>query len=172
LLNDLVRDSTPLWDGLLHDSFTFHAAFDYLREEHPRVLYIAFDETDDWAHEGRYDRYLQAAHRVDEFVGRLWNFIQSNPRYRNRTTLILTADHGRGTGEGPKGWRDHGKDVPGAEDIWLAVVGPDTPALGERSQTPLIYQNQIAATLAAFLGEDFAAALPRAGKPIRELAPP
>ena len=55
------------------------------------------------------------------------------PQYRGTTTLIVTTDHGRG--EAPQGWRSHGEKVEGSEAIWIAVLGPDTPALGERSET-------------------------------------
>ncbi len=167
LLNTLIAETTPLWDGLLHDSFTFQGALDYFKQHKPRVLYLAFDETDDWAHDGRYDRYLQAAHRVDAYVRQLWQLVQSLPGYRDKTTLLVTADHGRGSG--PKGWREHGKDTAGAEYIWLAALGPDTAALGERSDTEPMWQKQVAATVAGFLGEDYCAAFPAAGQPIAEL---
>ena len=51
----------------------------------------------------------------------------------------------------------------------MAFLGTDTPALGERSKIPAVTQSQIAATLAAFLGEDDAADVPKAGKPIAEV---
>ena len=51
--------------------------------------------------------------------------------------------------------------------MWLAFLGPDTPALGERAHVDAVAQNQIAATLAALLGEDYLAAVPQAGKPIQ-----
>ncbi|HET9152253.1 MAG TPA: hypothetical protein VFN83_11120, partial [Gemmatimonadales bacterium] len=60
-----------------------------------------------------------------------------------------------GRGGDPDGWKDHGSDVPGAGSIWLAVMGPDTPALGERQNVPEIRQAQVAATVAALLGKDF-----------------
>src|SRR5579863_7054005 len=44
------------WDEERHDLFTFEMALDYLKSVKPRVMYIAFDETDDWAHDRRYDR--------------------------------------------------------------------------------------------------------------------
>ena len=53
----------------------------------------------------------------------------------------------------------------------MAFLGPDTPALGERAKVPDVTQSQIAATLAAFLGEDYAVAVPRAGKPITDVLP-
>jgi hypothetical protein len=43
--------------------------------------------------------------------------------------------------------------------------------LGERTHVPAVTQDQIAATLAAFLGEDYSAEVPRAGKPIADVLP-
>ena len=83
---------------------------------------------------------------------------------------LISADHGRG--HGLKEWKDHGKDIKGAEGIWLAVLGPDTPSLGERANTEPITQSQIAATVASLLGEDFRAAFPQAGASVRELIGP
>jgi hypothetical protein len=50
--------------------------------------------------------------------------------------------------------------------MWFAVMGPDTPALGERTNTPLVLQAQIASTVAAFVGQDFQKASPRSAPPI------
>jgi len=82
--------------------------------------------------------------------------------------FILTCDHGRGTGAG---WRNHGAKVAGAENIWLAVFGPDSSPMGERTNNAAIGQNQIAATLAALLGEDYHGAVPKSGSPIADLLP-
>jgi hypothetical protein len=43
--------------------------------------------------------------------------------------------------------------------------------LGERMNIPAVKQSQIAATLAAFLGEDYVADVPNAGKPIADVLP-
>jgi len=162
-----MRDTTPMWEDLTYDSFLYHAAVDYVNRKHPRLVFLGFGETDEWAHAGRYDLYLTAAHHVDEFVRHLWNLTQSMSQYRGRTTFILTADHGRGTG--PKGWKDHGEKVDGSEGDWLAVLGPYTPPMGERTKVQPITQSQIAATIAALLGEDFHSAFPRSGPAIAEL---
>ena len=37
----------------------------HLRRAQPRVLYLALGETDDWAHDGRYDRVLETYARTD-----------------------------------------------------------------------------------------------------------
>ena len=51
----------------------------------------------------------------------------------------------------------------------MAFLGPDTQALGERANVAAVTQNQIAATLAAFLGEDYTADISKAGKPIGDV---
>ena len=43
----------PPWESARYDAYTFYFAMHYLRTARPRVLYLAFDETDDWAHSGR-----------------------------------------------------------------------------------------------------------------------
>jgi hypothetical protein len=54
-------------------------------------------------------------------------------------------------------------------ETWMAFLGPDTPPLGERKQPQPVTESQIAATLAALLGEDYRASVPKAGSPIRDV---
>jgi hypothetical protein len=49
---------------------------------------------------------------------------------------------------------DHGRDVPAAERTWIGVVGPGVPPLGVRRSVQ-VTTSQIAATIAALVGEDF-----------------
>ena len=168
LLRELFATTVRYWPDNNWDALTHQAAMDHLAVRKPRVLFIGYGETDEWAHAGRYDLYLRSVHQVDAYLAQLWAQVQSDPQYRDRTTLIVTTDHGRG--DGPK-WRDHGKDVVGAENIWMAVLGPDTPALGARSNIPLVRQAQVAATIAALLGTDWQAAEPRAAPPIPGVTP-
>jgi hypothetical protein len=66
----------------------------------------------------------------------------------------------------PSDWVDHGEEVPGSEDIWIAVVGPDTPARGEVAPHPTVHQADVAATLLRLLGLDDRKFNPAAGPPI------
>jgi Type I phosphodiesterase / nucleotide pyrophosphatase len=170
LLNTLKAELPKHWDEEPFDAITFHTAMEYFRLHEPRIFYLALGETDDWCHDGRYDEYLWAAHRADKYIETLWNMLQSNPRYRDTTTLIVSTDHGRG--HGPVNWKSHSDKYAGSENIWVGVLGPDTPALGERANCPALTQGQIAATLARFLGEDYCAAVPKAAAPIRDVFPP
>jgi hypothetical protein len=155
---------TPPWKEAVYDAVPFRGALQHLRDKQPRVLYLALNDSDEWAHLGRYDRYLEAIHRADGWVGELWQALQALPAYRGRTSLIVTTDHGRGEAAGT--WQRHGLDAPGSERAWLAVLGPDTAALGERPECPALSLAQVAATLAALVGEDFNAAAARAAPPL------
>jgi hypothetical protein len=88
------------------------------------------------------------------------------PEYKDTTTLVVLPDHGRG--EGAK-WTDHGQDIPESSQTWMAWMGPDTAALGERKNTGPVTESQVAATLAALLGEDYHAAVPTSGAPIADV---
>lgn len=169
-LNDLMRDLPRRWEGVRYDALTFEAALEHLRRHAPRALYLALGETDDFAHDGRYDFYLDSAHRSDAMIRRLWETLQAHPGYRGTTSLVLTTDHGRGGL--PDGWKGHGANVPGADRIWIAVLGPGTPALGERSDVPDVTQSQVAATVAALVGEDFRSEFPDAAPPIADAFAP
>jgi hypothetical protein len=162
-LNELIDDTVVLWNNNGIDALTLHAAREHLRKHKPRVLYIGLGETDEWGHGRRYDLYLDAAHKADVFLARLWKELQAMPEYRDKTSLVISTDHGRGAAV--ENWTDHGADVPGAEFIWMAAIGPDTPPLGVRRDVQAT-QSQIAATLAHLLGEDFRKSQPRAAPPL------
>lgn len=164
LLNRLISETPVLGEATRADALTWHAARIYLQAKKPRVLFLSFDETDTQAHNGRYDRVLDSAHKADGYLKELWEWLQSTPQYKGKTTMIITTDHGRGNA--PVEWKSHGAFIKGAEFTWFAIVGPDTPALGERKEIEPIGQNQIAATMAALLGLDYVADEPNAGKQI------
>ncbi len=166
LLNDMQSlSSQPI--NVRPDVVTYLAAREYLKIYKPKVLFIGFDETDDYAHAGEYDQYLKSARAEDGMIRDLWNTIQSDPQYRNKTTLIITCDHGRGDVI-KENWKDHGDEISDAGQIFIAAIGPDTKALGEIKKKETLYQDQLAATFAQLLGYTFTAEHPVA-KPIRSI---
>ena len=166
LLNTLKRETVRVWPDEAFDPMPFHTALEYLKLRKPRLLFLGLGETDDWAHAGSYAEYLNSAHLADDYLRQIWELAQSMPEYRGKTTLIVLPDHGRG--EGAK-WTDHGEKVPEAMQTWMAFLGPDTPPLGERERSNPVTESQIAATVAALLGEDYRAAVPKAGAPIADV---
>jgi hypothetical protein len=152
-LNFLVDSiSNPL--GARFDQFTFQYAREYMKRERPRVVFISLDETDERAHAGQYLPYLQSARRTDRMIGELWSWLQSQPEYKGQTTLIIGTDHGRG--RSARGWKHHRILFRGSSQVWLAVMGPDTPAGGEMKQRMHLKQTQVAKTISAFLSIPYA----------------
>lgn len=152
-----------------YDGFVHHAALDFIDTHHPRVLFVGFGEADTNGHRRAYDRYVDSIQRTDRFIRELWEKLQSLPQYRGSTTLIVTTDHGRGAS--PADWANHNTQSPGSDETWLAVLGPDTPALGERHDTAMVVTAQLAATVAKLLGTDYHAAEPRSAEPLAEIFP-
>jgi hypothetical protein len=169
LMNELYATTTKFDDEDVFDAYLQIPLMDYLQTTAPRLLFVGYGETDNWAHTGRYDLVLESAKGFDHFTEQLWNRYQSNPETRGKTTFILTTDHGRGSG--PEEWKEHGTEEKGSENIWIAAIGPDTPPLGERHDTDPATQSQIAATIATLLGHDYRAVAPTAGAPLAEFLP-
>lgn len=157
-LNEMTRELPHNWGAIRFDMLAFEGAMDALKHHKPRLLYIGFGETDDWAHDNRYDMYIDSARRTDQYVRRIWELVQSMPEYAGKTTLILTSDHGRG--DTFPDWKGHGAKIEGSDRIWTAVLGPDTKGEGILKNVDAT-QGQAAATIAALLGLDFNKAFPQ-----------
>lgn len=159
LLNAMLRDVHREWKEEAFDVFTHYAAMEHLKTRKPRVLYISYGETDEWAHGRQYRSYMEAAHQFDAWLKDIWDYVQSDPQYKNKTTLIVTTDHGRGNKQKSQ-WTSHGSSIDGADQIWLAVMGPNTPPMGEMKTNQQLYQKQVAQTAAKLMGYTFKAAHP------------
>jgi Metalloenzyme superfamily len=167
LLNRLYETTTRFDFEDVNDSFMQVPLLESLPKTQPRVLFVGYGETDNWGHAGRYDLLLHSAHNFDHFLKEVWDTLQQLPAYRDSTTFIITCDHGRGSGLSE--WKEHGVEQKGSENVWIAVLGPDTEPRGERSNTPEVHTAQIAATLAAFLGKDYRQAVPAAAPPLPDV---
>lgn len=153
-INHLMTQIPKHSDGYWLDMFPHNYMMEHLKNKSPRVLFIAYGDTDNDAHDSKYGGYLQSLNRADSFIKEIWDYVQSSRQYKDKTTLLITTDHGRGSSISGE-WTGHGAGYDGAQDTWMAVIGPDTPALGEMANTDDVFTNQIAATLVKFLGYDF-----------------
>jgi hypothetical protein len=159
---DLERDEVAVfasWDR-----------FPYVASKEPGAIfcnsgYMAVVDTElTQRQHGRYDWVLEAAHRIDGYLRELWPRMQSTPQYRDKTSFVIATDHGPGSSD-TDAWKKHGK-VEGAEYVWVAIAGPDTPKLGELSNTGTVYEKDIAPTIAQLLGSDFRKVAPDCGSPL------
>jgi len=163
----LQRETTTPWNSVRHDAYTFAFCQHYIDQQSPRVLYLALGETDDWAHDVRYDRVLESLHRSDRYLRALWEQYQSNPKTRGNTCFVMTTDHGRG--DNPFNWMHHNDKLDGAKQTWMAVVSPSLAARGEWHAHPQAYSDQVAATSAKLVGVDYQLHDPMAGIPMEWL---
>ncbi|MEO6068067.1 MAG: alkaline phosphatase family protein [Gemmatimonadota bacterium] len=163
-LDALWATTTRYWEFMPPDAFLQRAVLRSIRTDRPRVLFVGFGEPDEWAHGRRYDLYLASLHAVDGYLAELWRTLQALPEYRGRTTLLVVTDHGRG--RTPRDWTDHGRTVDGAEEIWLAAIGPSVPAAGAVRGGPALIQAQVAATVAAMVGEVWSSVNAGAAPPV------
>lgn len=144
------------------DARTQALALQSLRTEDPRVLFVGFGETDEVAHEGHYDRYLEALHAADGYIRELWQAAQADPHWAGHTTLIVTTDHGRGLADlDNENWRRHSSGIdaagvfhpedswPGSDQTWAAYLGPrpvEPTAKPAEQLWPCSTTSQVAAT--------------------------
>lgn len=157
LLNEMNRTSfKPFGMGETLDVFTHFQAYHYLQVKKPKAFYISYGDTDEFAHHGDYKYYLDAAHQFDAWVGQIWNWIQQDPDYKDKTTLLITTDHGRGDAVKSE-WTSHGQKVLDASQIWFSVIGPRVKPLGEIKKSQQLYQKQLAATVSKLAGYTFVA---------------
>lgn len=158
-----VQDEGVLQKGNTRfDQLTFITAKEYLRAHQPKVVYIGWGEADEFAHEARYDLYLEQANKTDRMIAELWHWIQSTPGYKENTTLLITTDHGRGSKDSR--WMEHNTLVKGSSQTWLALLGPGIQPLGEIKEANQLYQQEIAGIIAGLVGEEFGNSIVRGWK--------
>lgn len=158
LANEIQHYEPKIWgDEERLDATTYALAKSYITAKHPKVVYLDLADTDDHAHDGKYDLYLDAINNIDAMIGRLWDYMQNDPFYKDNTTIVVMPDHGRGEGAQ---WTSHGSGTPHSNDTWLMAIGPKIKPLGEVKNNGQIYQDQYAKTMARLLGFNFTSANP------------
>ena len=116
--------SGPL-SGYRKDSITFNHVMEVLKKDQPDLLLVNFKEPDGAGHANNWPEYLKGIVDTDSLVWEVWKFIQTDPYYKDKTSLFITNDHGRHL----DGWKDafvsHGDDCDGCRHINLFAFGPD-----------------------------------------------
>jgi len=153
MINRLQKEIRGPWAGVRLDAFTHNYALEGINKLDPKIVFIGYGEPDDWAHDNEYDSYLHAIHQFDAYLKELWDYIQKTPQYRDKTTMIITTDHGRGTSK--TSWTGHGSSIPESKEVWIAAIGPDTPATGEMKKEGLWHPAMIARTIYKLLALEY-----------------
>jgi len=168
-------------DEILHlsvDDFTRHAKIlssadelsvyvmrQLMREVSPSLIWITLHDMD-VAHSGAYSLYLEGIRRTDRLCGEIWNIIESEPEYKDRTTMFILPDFGRDSDfdASGNGFQHHRTGDPLSRTTWLMALGPNVRQ-NVTVDRPL-ESLDLVPTLGALMG--FATPLAQ-GKPIGEL---
>ncbi len=129
-LNQAQADDPDQFVDARRDKYTHAQAMGYLERNEPRFMWIALNDADEFAHRGNYRNYIATIQQYDRWLGDVFKFIHSHPTYAERTCVILTTDHGRGTG---KDWISHSNGLPSSGTVWMYSYCPGQ----EKSQTSL-----------------------------------
>jgi Metalloenzyme superfamily len=155
LINGIQQNAVDNTQPTRNDMLTFVTAKEYIQTNHPKVVYVGFGQTDEFAHGGHYDDYLQSAHLFDEYIAQLWYLVNNDPFYKNNTSFIITTDHGRG--QKTNTWVRHDMFTKGSKNTWLITLGKSFAAKGEVQNEEELFTEQIAQTIAQLLGFQFIA---------------
>lgn len=124
-----------------YDELTYLACKEYIQKEKPSVVFLSLGGTDEAAHQKKYGTYLQQANNADRMIGELWQYLQTLPEYANKTTFLITTDHGRGNAE--NNWHSHGLLVDGSSQTWMGLFGHAITNAGERKTKQQLYLKQV-----------------------------
>lgn len=135
-LNVLASCSQPEWTntytaktdcgpGYRSDDTTFNHASNVMKTYHPNLMLINLKDADVFGHGNLWKGYLKAIQSTDAQVKGIYDLIQSDPIYKDKTTLIITNDHGRHTNGVADGFVSHGCGCDGCRQIEFLAIGPD-----------------------------------------------
>ena len=169
-LNQILRLSVD--DFMQHartlsspDELSVYIAKRLMQQEAPSLLWITMHDMD-IAHSGAYSLYIEGIRRTDRLCAELWQVAQSEPEYKDNTTLFILPDFGRDADydEGGNGFQHHRTGDAASRTTWMM-------ALGKGAREGVIYDQPIQSidlvpSLGAIMG--FSPELAQ-GKPIKEL---
>lgn len=108
------------------DEPTFNKVNELLKSENPpHLMLVNFLAVDSYGHSNEWAKYLWSLQTLDGYVDSIWKTIQSTPKLKDKTTLIITNDHGRHLDGHKDGFVNHGDNCEGCRHIAFLGLGPD-----------------------------------------------
>jgi hypothetical protein len=169
-LNQILRLSVT--DFMAHartlsspDELSVYIAKRLMQQEAPSLLWITMHDMD-IAHSGAYSLYIEGIRRTDRLCGEIWRAIQTEPEYKDNTTLFILPDFGRDADydSGGNGFQHHRTGDAASRTTWMMV-------LGKGVREGVIYDQPMQSIdLVPSLGAIMGFSTDRSqGKPVREL---
>src|SRR5580698_5859793 len=148
------------------DELSVYITRQLMRQLSPSLLWVTLHDID-IAHSGTFSLYLDGIKRSDRLCAELWQTIQKDPEYANKTTMFILPDFGRDSDieSGGNGFQHHRTGDVLSRTTWMMVLGPDVRqnVVVDRP----VESTDLIPTLGRYFGFD-----PRmsTGKPIAEVA--
>src|SRR3984885_7106699 len=148
------------------DELSVYIAKQLMRQLSPSLLWVTLHDID-IAHSGTFSLYLDGIKRSDRLCAELWQAIQKDPEYANKTAMFVLPDFGRDSDidSGGNGFQHHRTGDASSRTTWMMVLGPEVKqnVVIDRQ----IESTDLIPTLGAYFGFD---ARLSTGKPIAEVA--
>ena len=148
------------------DELSVYIAKQLMRQLAPSLLWITLHDID-IAHSGAFSLYVDGIRRSDRLCAELWQAIQKDPEYANKTTMFILPDFGRDSDieSGGNGFQHHRTGDALSRTTWLMALGPDVKqnVVVDRP----IESTDLIPTLGAYFGFDARLAT---GKPVPEVS--
>ena len=107
------------------DELSVYLARRIMRQIAPSLLWVTLHDID-IAHSGAFSLYLEGIRRSDRLCAELWNTVQSEPEYKDCTTMFILPDFGRDADEdsGGNGFQHHRTGDALSRTTWMLAMGP------------------------------------------------
>jgi hypothetical protein len=121
-VDNFVKDAQALASA---DELSVYIMRQLMRQVAPSLLWVTLHDMD-VAHTGSYSLYLDGIRRSDRLCAEIWNFIQSEPEYKDKTTLFILPDFGRDSDfdASGNGFQHHRTGDPISRTTWIMALGP------------------------------------------------
>lgn len=147
------------------DELSVYMARHVMRRFAPSLLFLTLHDMD-IAHSGAYSLYIDGIRRTDRLCAEIWSEVQSNPEYKDRTSVFILPDFGRDgdTDPGGNGFQHHRTGSPTARTTWMMALGP---AIHQKTVVDRPIESiDLASAIGGVLGFDASASM---GKPVPEV---
>src|SRR5581483_1452046 len=106
------------------DQLTFFVALEVMRRYAPSLLVVNLSDVE-VAHFGSYAMHLAGVRNTDRLIYELWQEVNANPEYRDKTLMVVVPEFGRDPdGSNTNGFFNHRANSESCRRIWMMCLGP------------------------------------------------
>ena len=108
------------------DQLTFFVAVEIMRRYAPSLLVVNFSDVE-VAHFGSFAMHLSGIRNTDRLVHELWQEVNANPEYAQKTLMAVVPEFGRDAdGSNTNGFFNHRSNSESCRRVWMMCLGQHT----------------------------------------------